>query len=430
VYKAPAPLSVGRANYPADTYVIPAAQPYRAFLLTMLRSQRYPEVRPYRDGPIFPPYDVTSWSLPISMGVDVVESAEPVVGELSQIDRPIWPESIIKKAEGGYLLSHSADSVFVAINRLLDKDKKVFFLDNDEGSPGEIYIPARSVTKEDLSALMKDLHLEVGALEQEPTGSAFKVAKQRVGLLKPWAASMDEGWTRWILEQYEFPHINLSNDDVKDGSFRKHVDVLLFPDVSQSVIASGEPTAPERRRAFAPLPPKYSGGIEPDGGEQIIEWVEEGGTVVALDSSADYLIDLFRLPVRNTLANGANGAVSAPGTTLRILVDTSHPLGFGMRSEEAAYFASSPAFQTRVPDARFDRRVVARYPDHRDDIPISGYISGAKNLERLAAVVEFEVGKGKIVLLGFRAQHRAQPLRTFKMLFNALYFGGLEKVDL
>jgi hypothetical protein len=89
---------------------------------------------------------------------------------------------------------------------------------------------------------------------------------------------------------------------MKDGSFRKHVDVLLFPDIAQSVIESGEPSSPERRQFFSPLPPEYSGGIEPDGGEQIKEWVEEGGTIVALDSSADYLIDLFRLPLRRFLS--------------------------------------------------------------------------------------------------------------------------------
>jgi hypothetical protein len=256
------------------------------------------------------------------------------------------------------------------------------------------------------------------------------VQPQKVGLYKPWVASMDEGWTRWLLEQYDFPYRNLSNDDLKDGSFRKQVDVLLFPDVGKSFIESGEPDAPERRRFFDRFPPEYAGGIEPDGGEQIKEWVEEGGTVVALDSSSDYLIDLFELPVANILGGQARGEVEAPGTMLRILVDTDHPLGFGLRPQEAAYFASSPAFRTRVPNARFSRRIIARYPDHRDDIPISGFIRGAEKLERRAAVVEFGVGKGRIVLIGFRAQHRAQPLRTIKLLFNALYFGGLEEVSL
>jgi glutamine amidotransferase-like uncharacterized protein len=97
-----------------------------------------------------------------------------------------------------------------------------------------------------------------------------------------------------------------------------------------------------------------------------------------------------------------------------------------MRAEEAGYFNSSPAFRTRIPDARFGRHVVARYPDDVRDILISGYLDGGDALEGRAAVVDLEVGKGRVVLIGLRPQHRAQTLRTFKLLFNALYLGGLE----
>jgi hypothetical protein len=433
VLAADNPISVGRTEYPAGTHVIPAAQPYRAFLLTMLRPQRYPEVRPYRDGPVLPPYDVTSWSLPISMGVDIVEIDEPIEGALQAVDAPVWrARKAVRKSAGGHLISRSADSAPIAVNRLLAKGRRVYVLEESGGAgdAGDVYLPTGTLDPADLDALAEELHLEPLVLDEKPTESLLAVNSQEVGLYKPWIASMDEGWTRWVLERYEFPYRNLSNDDIKDGSFRRHVDVLLFPDIEPSYIISGEPESPERRRFFNRLPPKYAGGIEPDGGEQIREWVEEGGTVIALDSSSDYLIDLFQLPVVNELEGRSREEVEAPGTMLRILVDTGHPLGFGMRSREAAYFAASPAFRTRVPDARFERSIVARYPDHRDDIPLSGFIRGAENLERLAAVVEFRVGKGRVVLIGFRAQHRAQPLRTFKLLFNAIYLGGLERVSL
>ncbi len=115
---------------------------------------------------------------------------------------------------------------------------------------------------------------------------------------------------------------------------------------------------------------------------------------------------------------------------LRLRVDNTHPIAYGMRETEAAYFASSPAFQTRVPDARFDRRVIATYPEHEDQILVSGYLKGAELLEKRAAVVELKVGQGRVVLIGFRAQHRAQPHRTFKLLFNSLYLPGLKEADL
>jgi hypothetical protein len=191
----------------------------------------------------------------------------------------------------------------------------------------------------------------------------------------------------------------------------------------------GEPD-PEQRQFWTPLPPEYGGGIEPDGGDHIKTWVESGGTVVALDSSTAYFIELFDLPVIDVLAEVSKEAFSAPGSLLQLEIDTSNPIAFGMRPVEAGYFADSPAFRTSVPDPRFDRRVVARYPTHRDDIPVSGYVKGTDLLVQRAAVVEVELGKGRVVLIGFRAQHRAQPHRTFKLLFNSLYLPGLTETTI
>ena len=277
---------------------------------------------------------------------------------------------------------------------------------------------------------MVGLDLPVQGLEQSPAGQQLRVQSSRIGLYKPWVASMDEGWTRWVLERYEFPFINLTNDDLKEGSFRDKVDVLLFPDVGSDIIRTGEPDSPEARRWWTPLPPKYAGGLGPEGDEEIKKWVEKGGTVVAMDNSSKYLIELFQLPVVNVLENLEPDRFSAPGTMLRIDVDTENPIGYGLRSEEAAYFSNSAAFQTSIPDSRFTRKVVARFPSHRDDIPVSGYIKGTELLEQKAAIVELKVGKGRAILIGFRPQHRAQTLRTFKLLFNALYLPGLEEEDL
>ena len=314
---------------------------------------------------------------------------------------------------------------------------RVFWLADDSagGRTGDVYLPPGEADVEELERHARELHLPVYPLMSRPRGEHWEVEPVRIGLYKPWIASMDEGWTRWLLERYEFDHMNLENADIKEGSFADKVDVLLFPAVGESVISRGEPDSPWARARWTPLPPEYAGGIEPEGGARIKEWVEEGGTVVALDSSGSYFIDLFGLPVKNVLAKknggGSNGsAVNAPGTMLRILVDTEHPLGYGMRQEEAAYFAGSPAYSTKVPDPRFDRRVVARYPDEHHDVLVSGYIEGAEHLERKAAAVEVEVGEGRGILIGFRAQHRAQPHRTFKLLWNALYRTGLRKVEL
>ncbi|MES1243754.1 MAG: M14 family metallopeptidase [Acidobacteriota bacterium] len=429
VERASSPIVLGRETYPAGTYVIAAAQPYRAFLLTMLRPQRYPEVIPYEGGPIMAPYDVTSWSLPIAMGVEVAESETPVEGltGLAAIDQPVWPGGDVAPSAGGWVISHAADSAFAALNRLTGAGKTVYWLDRPGG---DFYLPAGSVPAEELTRLSRELHLPVRGLDQAPKGPAFRVKPVRVGLYKPWVASIDEGWTRFLLERYGFRFENLSNEQMKASAYRGKVDVILLPAVNRDILERGEPGSPEAKRYWEPLPPPYAGGIGSDGGDKLKKWVEEGGTLVALDESSEYVIDLLSLPVTNVLARVSPGEFNCPGSMLRIRMDPTHPLSHGLQAEEAAYFADSPAFRTSPTDARIERRVVASYPDDARDILVSGYLKGGELLEKRAAVVDFKVGKGRVVLIGFRPQHRAQPHRTFKLLWNALYLAGLEKAEL
>jgi hypothetical protein len=442
VAQAAEDLQIGYSVYPAGTTVIPAAQPYRPFVLTMLQPQRYPEVRNATDAGILEPYDVASWSLPLSMGVEVVEAVDPIETPLESLTEANWPRPQIDLDGAGHLIPAGSDSAYPAINRLLAEGTMVyrFAHDSETGNRGDIYLSAEDVDSSKLAEIAEELHLPVRPLASPPDAEMFRVGSARVGLFKPWVASMDEGWTRFVIEQYDFPLKTIFNEQIRSGSFTDDVDVLVFPDVSPSIISKGEPAKGSRyRRRWTPMPPQYSGGIdtfpkteEParkkkdevekiKGGERIKKWVEGGGTVVALDSSSQYFIDLFELPVSDVLANVDHDDFNCPGSTLRVEMNMDSPLSFGMQAQEAIYFADSPAFRTRVPDPRFERTVIARYPEDDKDILLSGYLDGGELLEKRAAVVEIEVGEGRVILIGFRAQHRAQPVRTFKLLFNALY---------
>jgi hypothetical protein len=430
----------GREMIPGGSYVIPAAQPYRQFLLTMLRKQRYPEVIPYTGGPILPPYDITTWSLPISMGVEILEAGDLATPDgaparLTPVEQVDWPGGDVAAGAGGYLISHRADTAFTALNRLLAEGKRIYWLKQPiagvpASAPGDLWLPPDQATPEALSRLSRDVHVAVLPLASPPAGAALRVKPARVGLFKPWVASIDEGWTRFLLEQYGFPYESLDNAKMKDGSYRGKIDTMLLPSMEADIVERGEPASEERRRFWEPLPAPYAGGIGAEGGDKLKKWVQDGGTLVALDASADYVIRLFALPVRNVLDKVTEEDFHCPGSMLRIRLDVEHPMAYGMRPEEAAYFADSPAFQTSPSDARIGRQVVASYPESDEDILISGYLKGAKRLEKRAAVVELTVGKGRIVLIGFRPQHRAQPHRTFKLLWNALYLAGLEETKL
>src|SRR5262249_38735895 len=159
----------------------------------------------------------------------------------------------------------------------------------------------------------QEIHLPIQPLAAVPRGPAFRVQPVRVGLYKPWVASLDEGWTRFVLERYGFPFENLSNEQMKAGSYRGKVGVILLPAVGRDVIELGAPGAAGGRGVGAPLPPPYAGGLGKEGDEKLRAWVEEGGTLVALDESADYAIDLLGLPVKNVLAKVSRDEFNCPG---------------------------------------------------------------------------------------------------------------------
>ncbi|MBZ0111008.1 MAG: hypothetical protein K8J08_00970 [Thermoanaerobaculia bacterium] len=435
VQRAVTPVTVGAATYPVDTMVIPADQAYRPFLMTMLNPQRYPEVRQEVGGPIISPYDVTSWSLPLALGVDLVEAKSPLVGDRQAIAAPVESRLPIVEASGGFLVSHRDDSSTTLTNRLLDLDVAIYWLQEPttHGEVGALWIPPGETELGTLQDLADELHLAVESLTVPPQSSGWRVHSPRVGLYKPWNASMDEGWTRFLFETYGFTLQSLSTQDVREGGFGRDLEVVVLPDVSPDVLAYGESQDPDDQRLRSQLPPPYTGGLDSSldrsrlGSERLRGFVERGGTVVALDSACAYAIDVFELPLIDEFLS--SNPVTAPGTSLRILVDTSQPLGFGLRPEEAAYFASSPGFRTSPTDARFERQVIARYPDNVADLLLSGYLDGGEQLERRPAMVDYRLGEGRVILIGFRAQHRAQTVRTFKLLFNSLYVGSLEAVS-
>jgi len=432
VYSTDRDIQVEGMHFEKDSYVIPAAQPYSAFLLTMLRKQRYPKVKASVDSDIYPPYDITSWSLPLSLGVDVKEIKHAWQGKLTKIDRARRPESPdIKRNTKAFIIPHSADTVFKGMNKLLQQDIEFYWLQSpkDSAEEGDIYVPAGQRSVQQWRTLFSKLNVPVTALKNPVKGSALQVSAPRIGLYKPWRASKDEGWTRWLLEQNDFTYRTLHNKDFVDPNLGDKVDVILFPDVEQSIIEKGEPFS-ESQRSVSLLPPEYTGGIGEEGGKKLVAWVLGGGHLVALDSSADYLIKLFRLPVTNVLKKVKRSRFSCPGSMLRLHINKDHPINYGMQSEEAGYFGWSPAFQTAVPDGRFKRRVLASYPKEPEDVLLSGYLKGADLLTNRVAAVDLEAGKGRITLIGFHAQQRAQTHRTFKMLFNSLYMSKLKEVRL
>jgi hypothetical protein len=241
-------------------------------------------------------------------------------------------------------------------------------------------------------------------------------------LYKPWVESIDEGWTRWILEQHEFPFRSLSDADIRRGALRTALDVIILPDMPPDRLVSGH--------APGTMPPEYTGGIGPEGVDALVQFVHAGGTLVTLDSSGGFAIEALGLPLKDVAREAIGGQFFCPGSILRIALDAAQPLAFGMPAETAGVFAYSAAYDVRPIAAdtaqghagsqmSANLRVVARYA--AADVLMSGWLQGESVIANRAAVVEARVGLGRAVLIGFRAQHRAQSLATFRLLFNAIF---------
>ncbi len=407
------------------SFLIPVAQPYGRFVDEMLGIQRYPEVRPAANSGILEPYDVAAWSLPLMMGVrvDKVKLSAQEQQSAATIKTVTWPNGGLAGNGSYYSVPDAQNNVATLINAMQKVGGAVYISKLPNQAPVAIF-----AANPQLAENAAKLHLPLDAVSALPHGAA-QLKPVRVAIYKPYISSIDEGWTRFVLEQYGFAVKNVENKEVKAGNLNAKYDVIILPDTTRQIILEGRPS---KEGYFEEFPPEYTGGIGKDGVNALKDFIEKGGTLIALAHATELLTgEEFNLPVRNSAA-GAEGRrgttpdFNIPGSLLRVYVDRNHPVGYGLPAEVAAFVDAPIAFQTSSPAPDVQRSVLAWYPDDAKDILVSGYAQGAEKLVRKAAAVTFTRGKGKIVLFGFRVQHRAQTEGTFQLLFNAIYWAALQ----
>lgn len=260
----------------------------------------------------------------------------------------------------------------------------------------------------------------------EPYGTVIQSLKRsnspvRLGMYKSYAAAMDEGWTRWVFDQYKFPYQSLLDGEARAGKLNEKFDAILLPDQTPRALFSGLPGPgqqnPEGRGENAgSYPLEFAGGLGDAGVTALREFVEAGGTLIALNNATNFAIDYLRLPVRNVLRGVANKDFYCPGSILRTELLVDNPLTFGLERESIAWFEQSPAFE--IVDANA-AKAIAKYPENGSAL-LSGWVLGDQRLRGKAALVEVKLGKGRVILFGFRPQYRGQSLATLPLLFNAI----------
>ena len=358
--------------------VVAMHQPYSGWAKTLLEVQHYPEDRLYPGGPPKRPYDVTANTLPLLMGVEVktVKDAVPFSGE--------WQAPAT--ATGPVLKASDTDS-WVAVNRAWKDGHSVW---RDPAS-GDFSLAAHQGWKQ--------------------------LKRPRIALYQPWTGNnMDEGWTRWLLEQMGFAYTTVHNKDVQAGDLRQKFDVMVFADQQAASIENGQRDTME----------EYAGGIGAKSADLLKEFASAGGTLVFLNGATDYAISRLgvaaktatpRTGGRGGRGGGEERALSgsnefySPGSLLNAHIDTHSPLAYGVPAEIAIWSEQSPAWDTQLP-------VVARYPESH--VLASGWLVGEKTIAGKAALIDAPMGSGHVVLFGMRPQYRAQSYLTFKLFFNAL----------
>jgi hypothetical protein len=417
--------------------------------MDMFEPQDHPNDFAYEGGPPNPPYDNAGYTLAYQMGVKFDRILDGFEGPFEAITGyAVTPPGQVANPRNaaGFLLSHRTNDAAIAVNRLLASGSDVYWLSQEAaigGSSypaGTIYVPAASATPEALQTIATDLGLSFAGVRSTPSGSALKLRPVRIGLWDEYGGSMPSGWTRWLMEQFEFPFEVVYPPTLDAGDLRSEFDVLVF-------VTGAIPAAD--RRGGEELDRYFGGGPDPESipsefrswlGDvtvantvpQLLEFVRQGGTILAIGSST-VIARHAGLPITNHIVDDRGRPLPwdkyyVPGSVLQVQVDNTRPIAFGLEEQVDVFFSNSPVMQLLPAAYSAAVRPVAWFDS---DTPLrSGWAWGQHYLNGGAAVAEARLGEGSLYLFGPEILNRGQPHGTFKFFFNGIFLAGAEEVRL
>jgi len=455
VYQLTAPATFEGESFPEGTWVIPADQEFAALAREVLDPQKYPDIRESPGGPLETPYDAAGWTLPMQMGVrtivvntaiadDVRAKLRPLAAAPAAAIKPVPynmstagdaapfdsapgvgfdsdpvakaivpPAGRITGAGAALSVNPAENNAFKAVNRAWRAKASVRF------ESGRYVISGLAPAAQD------ELVSSLAIRAERVAAPAMKTPKPRVGLLLA-NTSMDEGWTRWVLDSYEFEYVRISGADIQAGSLRDKIDVLVISDEARGFLeggggrggrAGGPPAAGAAASGGAGAAPVLvdSQAANEQRTRAVDAFLRGGGTLVCFNRSSMFAVDQFKLPVKNVVAGVGRQQFFVGGSLLNVDVTASHKVMAGMPDRAQVFYDSGPVFETLE---GFKGTVLAKYA--AKDVLASGFLQGEPLIAGKAAALDVEVGDGHVVLLGFRPQWRGQPFATFRVIFNAI----------
>ncbi len=425
----------GRAYRHGDIF-IPLAQPFRPFLKEVMERQYYPERHYTPDGELIKPYDITSWSLPLHRGIDVykIETESGLKAHLSKSERPLFVKKPTPDSFRFAVFSPQLNESYKAAFSALEKGLRVERLLEESVISGErmpvgsiVIFPEGNI--ETFKKLSAELNISPNFVQSNLNLSTETLRLPSIGVVASYFHDMDAGWTRFVFDRYHISYEVIRPSQFKDTDLTDRFDLILFPDEQKSILLEGKWKS-EDEYYISSYPPEFTEGMEEDGLNNLIKFIQDGGRVLSWGNSVDLFMgtqkikegdeikEEFQLPVKNRAKELKKKGLYVPGALVKIKLRNDHPLTLGMPEDVGVFYRADAVFSTSIPKFDMDRRVVASFPER--DALLSGYSEGTKLLERHSAMVWLKKGAGELILCAFNPQFRASTQATYKLIFNAV----------
>lgn len=387
IHVSDSPVSANGRTYPAGSILIRRDQPSGAHVKDLFEIQRYPGTRA--------PYDIAGWTLPLVMGVHRVEVMHPrefPARIVQNVDEALLAFAGSPATSPGAISTASSGS-WTEVTRRLAAGEALRFLTRGD-HPGE-FISADEQTSA--------AHLELKRLP-------------RIGIYAPWLPNMDEGWLRWVFDDWRIPYVSVRNEALRAGELLKGLDVLIIADASAAQIQSGRPPGT--------VPEEFSGGLAPEGTAAIEEFVRAGGALITFKNASKWAARLLRLPLIDTTSTDEAKGFSCPGSVLRGIPAADQPLTAGLPLSVPVFFAGGAAWKEMTKAEREKANLpettiqpLLRYAP--TELLLSGYIAKSGALEGQIAWLRAEYGRGRAHLFGFQPHYRGWAQATIPLIFRA-----------
>jgi hypothetical protein len=421
-------------TYPKGTWVIPMNQEFASLVQEVFEVQHYPE------GADDNPYDAAGWTLPFQMGVNVIEAATPLSSDFRAALKPVPPgktvdwktapdapfttnaaaAGIVPRA-GGFtgtgdqvLLDPAQNNSFTLMARALADGGKISFQLNPEGRARYV---VSGVAPSKLDAWAAELWV-TGERTSGVSGVGVSGSPPRIGL-------GNDGWTEWLFDTHDVKYTKVTNADLQAGDLASRFDVLVLPGGLGGGFGRGGGGGGGGAAGGAGGRGGRGGGQGAGGANDatraVEEFVKSGGTLLTWGNGAASVANALQLPVQNTTAGLSRKEYFTGTSIMQVSVDAAHPIMAGMPDRADVTVTQPPAFTTTE---GFAGTVLAKYPS--DASPLrSGFITpgGERFLQGFAAGLDVKHGSGHVVMFAFNPNWRGQPTGSFRMVFNALYFG-------